>query len=175
MDITALSMAPIAVQWHVGFAILAVILGPIALFRKRRDAIHKVAGRIWVLAMLGLSGSSFWIQTINLIGPFSPIHILSVVTLIGLFVAVRAIRAGDYLAHGRAMRALYMQALIGAGVFTFLPDRRMNALMGGDNPQMVFVLATLIGTLAIVVIWFHPTLSRALGRRIPLFNGKVRG
>ena len=175
MDVTALFAAPIVVQGHVGFAVLATVLGPIALFRKRRDRVHKVTGRIWVLAMLGLVGSSFFIHSIQIIGPFSPIHILSLITLMGLFVALRAVRGGDYVTHGRAMRALYMQALIGAGVFTFLPGRRMNALIGADNPQTVFAVAAVIGTIAIAVIWFHPMLSRILGRRIPLFNGRVRG
>jgi len=175
MDVAALTNAPIAVQGHVGFAVLAVILGPIALFRKRRDLIHKVTGRIWVLAMLGLSLNSFFIHSIGLIGPFSAIHILSVTTLIGLFYGFRTARQRNFVAHGRAMRALYMQALIGAGVFTFLPGRRMNALIGADDPQVAFAVAALIGAAVIVVIWFHPILSRTLGRRIPLFNGRVRG
>jgi hypothetical protein len=57
---------------------------------------------------------------------------------------------------GRAMRALYIQALI-----------------GGQHPQIVFGAAALIGTIA--MIWFHPHLSRARGRRIPLFNGRLQG
>lgn len=175
MNITALTDAPIAVQWHVTFAILAVMLGPIALFRRQRDMLHRLAGRAWVLAMLGLSISSFFIHSVQIIGPFSPIHILSVTTLIGLFYGIRAALQRDFIAHGRAMRALYMQALIGAGVFTFLPGRRMNALIGADDPQLVFGAAALIGTAAIALIWFHPTLTGALGRRIPLFKGKVRG
>ncbi len=174
MDATALTQAPISVQWHVGFAIMAVFLGPFALFRTRRDWVHKITGRIWVFAMLGASISSFFIHSIGLIGPFSPIHILSVITLIGLFYGVRAARQRNFIAHGRTMRALYIQALIGAGVFTFLPGRRMNALIGADNPQIVFAFAALIGAVVIAVIWFHPRLSRGLGRRIPLFNVKVR-
>lgn len=175
MDLTALTDAPIATQGHVGFALLAVILGPIALFRKRRDLFHRVTGRIWVLAMFGLSLSSFFIHTIKIIGPFSPIHILSVTTLIGLFYGFWAALRRNFIAHGRAMRAIYMQALIGAGVFTFLPGRRMNALIGADNPQIIFGTAALLGLVMIAIIWFHPTLSSTLGRRIPLFNGRVRG
>lgn len=175
MDITALTHAPIAVQAHVGFAIMAVFLCPIALFRKKRDLIHKVTGRIWVLAMLGLAGSSFFIHTARTIGPFSPIHILSLVTLMGLFVALRAVRSADYVTHGRAMRALYIQALIGAGVFTFLPGRRMNDLIGADNPHFAFGAVAMIGAIMIAVVWFHPRLTRVLGRKIPLFNSGVRG
>ncbi len=175
MDLTALTDAPIATQGHVGFALLALILGPIALFRKRRDLFHRVAGRVWVLAMLGLSLSSFFIHSIKIIGPFSPIHLLSVTTLIGLFYGFRAALQRNFVAHGRAMRSLYMQALIGAGIFTFLPGRRMNALIKGDDPQIIFGTAALLGLALIAIIWFHPTLSRALGRRIPLFNGRVRG
>lgn len=175
MNILVLDMAPLAVQIHVGFAILAIVLGPIALFRKRRDIWHKVIGRMWVLAMFCLAASSFWIHSIRLIGPFSPIHLLSLVTFAGLFFGLRAALQGDVQTHGRTMRALYIQALIGAGIFTFLPGRTMNHLFANGlfGPQIIFAITAAIGLILIAVIWVHPTLSRSLrkARRIPLFIG----
>jgi uncharacterized membrane protein len=146
----------------------------VALFRASRDIWHKVAGRIWVLAMIGLAGSSLFIHEARIIGPFSPIHALSIVTFVGLFMGLRAALRRDFVAHGRAMRALYVQALIIAGVFTFLPGRRMNMLIGGD-PNVVFMAAAAIGVIAGALVWFLPSLRRSLGsgpRRIPLFNDK---
>jgi uncharacterized membrane protein len=41
--------------------------------------------------MLMVSVSSFWISTIKILGPFSPIHFLSVFTIWSLFEAIRSI------------------------------------------------------------------------------------
>jgi hypothetical protein len=63
------------------------------------------------------------------------------------------------------MRALYAQALIIPGLFTFLPGRRMNALFGTGQDMAVFWVAAVLGVLAMALIWFHPTLTRAVGKR----------
>ena len=65
MDVTALSDAPLAVQCHIGFALPALVLGPIALLRHRRDLVHRLVGRAWVVAMLGLSLSSFFVHSVG--------------------------------------------------------------------------------------------------------------
>lgn len=168
MSITAISEAPLAIQFHVAFALPAALLGPVALLRRRRDLLHRITGRLWILAMLGLAVSSFFVHSIRLIGPFSPIHLLSITTLAGLAYGFRAALRRDFITHGRTMRALYLQALIGAGVFTFLPGRRMNALFGAENPQLVFWIAASCGLALAALIWFHPTRPR-----IPLFNTRA--
>lgn len=172
MDFTAITEAPFIIQAHVACALPAIVLGPIALFRSRRDIWHKIAGRVWVTAMAGLAGTSLFIHEIRMFGLFSPIHILSLVTFVGLFFALRAVFRRDYAAHGRAMRTLYLLALIVAGVFTFGPGRRMSRLFGGD-PQLVLIMAALLGAAVFAGIWFAPNLRRATqkSRRIPLFNG----
>jgi len=43
---------------HVCAALLALCLGPFALFRTRRDRWHKIAGYVWVLAMIVAAVSS---------------------------------------------------------------------------------------------------------------------
>lgn len=175
MSLTALTSAPVAIQIHAMLAILTFVLGPVALLRRQRDRVHKSVGYIWVLAMFGTAVSSLFISESPTFGPFSPIHILSFITLGGLTYALRAAIRRDTIAHGRAMRALYAQALIIPGVFTFLPGRRMNALFGDGQDMAVFWGAAIAGALAMAGVWFHPMLSRAVGlqgagrRRIPLF------
>lgn len=177
MPLDALTSAPLIIQAHAFSAIAAFALGPIALLRKRRDIWHKTAGYVWVMLMFSTALTSMFFSESPMLGPFSVIHILSVITLLGLTYGMRAALRRDFAAHGRAMRALYVQALIIPGVFTFLPGRRMTALFGTGQDMAVFWAALGFGALVMALIWFHPNLTRALGargkgwRKIPLFFG----
>lgn len=153
MNLIVLSEAPLIIQIHVAAALPALILGPIAIWRRQRDLLHRVAGWLWVLAMVVLAGSSFLIQEARQFGPFSVIHILSVFTFWGLWQGLTAIRRRDVMGHQRAMRLLYMQAIILAGVFTFLPGRRMNALFFADLPHLGFAFAGLAGGMVLWLVW----------------------
>lgn len=161
MALAPLIDAPPVVQLHVAAALLSVVLGPVAIFRRSRDIVHRMAGRVWVAAMLVTAGSSFWISEDPMIGPFSVIHILSVITLLGLVSAIRVIRVGDVAKHGATMRALYAQALMLAGAFTFFPGRRMSEAFFPGMPWLG--LAAMVGVAAVAVwlLWRD-------GRRNPL-------
>lgn len=183
MSISALSTAPVAVQIHLIFVMMSILVGPFALLRGRKDVWHKAFGYIWVTAMVGVVFSSLFISENPMLGPFSPIHILSFITFASLVYALRAALRRDFVAHGRTMRALYAQALIIPGVFTFLPGRRMNAVFSSGQDMAVFWVAAAVGALVMAGIWFHPALSRAVGlnggglkgtgwRKIPLFFGR---
>lgn len=162
MNFDVLAEAPVAVQIHVAAAVPAVLLGPVAIWRRKRDLVHRLAGRAWVLSMLVLAGSSFLITEARHLGPFSVIHLLSILTLVGLWQGIAAIRRGDVATHQRSMRALYLQALILAGVFTFLPGRRMSALFFEGTEGPGFFLAAGLGGLAVLAIWRE---GRLLQRR----------
>jgi uncharacterized membrane protein len=71
------------------------------------------------------------IHQIRLFGPFSPIHLLAVVTLLSVPSAVLAARKGNVGHHRRAMLALFWFALVGAGAFTLLPGRIMHRVVTG--------------------------------------------
>jgi uncharacterized membrane protein len=88
-------------------------------------------GWTWVLMMAAVALTSFWINELRLVGPFSPIHLLSVVTLVTLISSVTAARHHDIKKHKRQMRTLVFGALIIAGGFTFLPGRLMYAVVLG--------------------------------------------
>ena len=129
MNLSALSDAGFMIQLHVLCAVLSALLGPVALLRRRRDRIHKTVGYVWVTAMALTALSSMFILELRVIGPFSQIHILSVVTLVGLWQSIAQIRLGNVKIHRRVMWRLYWQAIGIAGLFSFLPGRDMNALI----------------------------------------------
>ena len=116
---------------HAIAAMLAIILGAWQLLSKKGNVTHRYIGYTWVLLMLYVSISSFWIQTIKIIGPFSPIHFLSVFTIWTIFEAIRSVRNGDVKRHKHMMKSLYALVLILTGLFTRLPGRIMNMVLIG--------------------------------------------
>lgn len=153
------------VQVHILFAVAAFLLGPVALLRRSRDRVHKGAGYLWVLAMTGTAVSSFWIHGFTVVGPFGPIHLLSLYVLWGLWQGVRHARAGDIAAHRATMRGLYLGAMLGAGLFTLLPGRRMSAMLFPDAPWTGFAGAAVLVMAVLVAMQLR---GRA---RFPLHNG----
>lgn len=145
MNPAPLLEASLAIQIHVAAAVAAMLLGAAILFRSKGDRAHRLAGRVWVALMALVCVSSFLIWTIRLWGPFSPIHILSVGTLVALVYAVGMARLRNIAAHRRTMQATYIGALVITGFFTLLPGRIMNdVLFGGDRPLLgAAVLAAL--------------------------------
>lgn len=138
MTFDPISTAPIAVQIHLVAAVLAVLIGPIAIYRTRRDLVHKVIGRTWVSAMAVLAISGFFIPAaiLPLVGVFGPIHLFSIWTLFSLTRGIRAILRRDVARHRAEMRALYWQALGIAGLLTLLPGRRLNAVLFSGAEQV---------------------------------------
>ncbi|MFN3447730.1 MAG: hypothetical protein ACK44F_03450 [Roseococcus sp.] len=113
---------------HLAASLLALggIVAVLALPKGRLA--HRLIGR-GAAAMLLLSAiSSFGIASR---GHLSPIHILSVVTLVNVPLAVRAAQAGRIAAHRRAMLA-NAGGLVVAGLFaTFAPGRYLYGLLFG--------------------------------------------
>lgn len=131
MSLAPLLEAPLAVQIHAAAAIAAVILGALVLFGRKGTPRHKAMGRVWVALMLIAATASIFINEIRLVGPFSPIHIFSVLTFVGVAQGIWEIRRGNVRGHRAAMQGLYFLALILAGAFTMLPGRRMHDVLFG--------------------------------------------
>jgi len=117
---------------HAAAAILALGLGIVQLALPKGGPRHRALGHVWVALMGGVAASSFWIHDLRMVGPFSPIHLLSAGTLAALVVALRAARRGNYRDHRHAMLWLFFAALIGAGAFTLLPGRDMHLVLFGQ-------------------------------------------
>ena len=92
---------------------------------------HRLVGKIWVFAMVVAALSSFFIHEIRVIGNFSPIHLLSIVTLIWLVLGVQAARKNQIKRHQIIMNSIYFFALIVTGFFTLLPGRLMHEILFG--------------------------------------------
>lgn len=116
---------------HALAALLAMVLGAIQLAAPKGTRFHRTLGYIWVCAMALVALSSFWIHEFRWVGPFSVIHLLSLLVLVTLFYAIRAVRRGNVAGHRAAMIQLYLLALLLTGAFTLLPGRTMHAVIFG--------------------------------------------
>ena len=131
MTLAPLLNASIAIQLHAFAAIAAFALGLMQFARRKGTFSHRTFGWIWVMLMLIVAISSFWIHDIKLWGIWSPIHILSVVTLVNLPLAVWMARKHNVRAHRYWMLGIFAGALVIAGIFTFVPGRIMHGVRFG--------------------------------------------
>jgi uncharacterized membrane protein len=131
-----MSLAPLIdatpiIQIHTFAAVLALALGIWQLALSKGGPRHRWVGYVWATLMMLISLSSFFIHEIRLFGPFSPIHLLSILTLVAVPRAILAARRGDYTAHKRGMQTVFWLALVGAGLFTLLPARILGKVFFG--------------------------------------------
>jgi uncharacterized membrane protein len=120
-----------AIQLHAFVAMTAFVLGIVQLSAPKGTLPHRTVGWIWVTLMAMVSLSSFWIHQLRLWGPWSPIHLLSIVTLVTLPLAVWAAHRHAVDHHRRAMTGIFLGALVVAGLFTLVPGRIMHAVVLG--------------------------------------------
>ena len=129
-----MSLAPLldaapAIPVHAFAAMAAFALGLVQFAAPKGTLPHRTVGWIWVALMATVAASSFWIHEIRLLGPWSPIHLLSIFTLIVLPIAVWRARRHRVADHRRIMTMIFAGALVIAGLFTFLPGRIMHAVV----------------------------------------------
>ncbi|MCA0023836.1 MULTISPECIES: DUF2306 domain-containing protein [unclassified Mesorhizobium] len=131
MSLGPLLSARPPIPWHALAAFAALAIGGVQLALPKGTLRHRAIGYLWAALMLAVAISSFWIQQIRLLGPFSPIHLLSILVLVTVPLAVWHARNHRVAKHRKAMIALYIFALVGAGVFTLVPGRIMHDVVFG--------------------------------------------
>ena len=131
MTLAPLVVAPAVIQLHAVAALTALVLGIVQLAAPKGTLPHRLFGWLWAGLMLAVILTSFFIHTIRWWGPFSPIHLLSLFTLVMLPLALLHARRHDWRRHGSAMVGLFVGALVIAGGFTLLPGRLMHAVVFG--------------------------------------------
>lgn len=163
----SLAEFPLHLHLHLWSALMALMLGPVVLYRRRRDIWHRAAGRVWVALMALTAGSSLWLEAgiMPIYRGVGAIHLLSAFVFFGLWRGVSAARSGDAVTHSGWMRGLYWQALVLPGLLTLLPGRTLNLVfLGGDGRVGLIVIAS-VGLLAGLGLVLR--LSRIPGERPP--------
>jgi uncharacterized membrane protein len=132
-----MSLAPLLdaapeIPIHAIAAMAAFALGIVQFAAPKGTLPHRTVGWIWVGLMAIVAVSSFWIHEIRLLGPWSPIHLLSIMVLGLLPVAVVAARRHNVSRHRKTMIGIFTGGLVIAGLFTFLPGRIMHAVVFGQ-------------------------------------------
>ena len=83
--------------------------------------------------MLAVSISAFWIHQLRLWGPWSPIHLLAIFTLVMLPLGVWYAHRHAVERHRWTMIGIFVGALVIAGIFTFVPGRIMYQVTFGQS------------------------------------------
>lgn len=116
--------APWVIQAHVTGAVTALLVGLVILAQRKGGTRHRTLGWIWVIAMALTAISSIFIPASEE-ARFSWIHGLSTWVLLATPIGLAAIRFRNVRRHARWMTMLFISGLFIAGLFTFMPGRRM--------------------------------------------------
>ena len=131
IDLSPLLNAAAPIHFHALAALAAAGLGAVQLWRPKGGRVHRRLGYLWAALMAGVAISGLFIHETRMVGLFSPIHLLSLLTLAGLWVAILRARSGNIAGHRRVMMLLFWLALVLTGLFTFWPGRVMHQLLFG--------------------------------------------
>ena len=131
MSLEPLLSASPAIQLHAFAAMSAFVLGLVQLAAPKGTLPHRTLGGIWVAIMFVVAISSFFIHQLRIWGPWSPIHLLSIFTLVMLPLGVWRAHNHQVQRHRWIMISLFFGALVIAGLFTFVPGRIMHAVVFG--------------------------------------------
>lgn len=132
MSLAPLLNAEPAIQVHAFTALAAFALGVVQLSAPKGTLPHRTVGTVWVALMVVVAVSSFFIHELRVWGNWSPIHLLSIFTLAMLPLAVLHARRHRVDRHRNAMTAIFVGALVIAGLFTLAPGRIMHAVVFGN-------------------------------------------
>jgi uncharacterized membrane protein len=149
-----------AIQIHIIAALISLALIPPVLWRVRRDGWHKKLGYVWVTAMVITAVSSFWISGIGMFGRFSPLHLLSIMSLITMGLAIYWAIKRNIHAHQRALRNLSTFGLGIPSVLNFLPGRTFSNAFFADTPILGLVLSAIV--MGAILLWRSGALARIL-------------
>ncbi len=158
-------MTPL-VATHAFAALVALVVGSWQLFVGPSGTRgHRLAGRAWVVAILYVAVTSFWIQEIRP-GHFSALHALSVVTLVTVPLGVVRARQGRIPEHRAAMTGNWI-GLVGAGAAASLVPQRAIPQLVLDDPAAAAVAGALVLVTAVAVVGAGRALDVAVGRARP--------
>ncbi|MEE4210876.1 MAG: DUF2306 domain-containing protein [Parvularcula sp.] len=147
--VTELTPPIIALHW--GTAVLAFFLGLIILLRPKGTGAHRTLGLFYAAAMVITAVAAFFVREGDVSGwaylsfaGMSPIHLFVPMTLFGIASGLLgALVWKNASAHRSAMISTYVGALLIAGLFTFLPGRRMHLLIFADPAEVEAIMKSM--------------------------------
>jgi len=136
---------------HAVAASYSLLFGAFQLLRRRKGGrLHRVIGRVWVVAMYVVCFTSFGIQTLN--GGFSWLHALSLLTIGTVSVGLWAAVTRRIPAHKNFMTGSYF-GILGAFVgVVAVPSRRIPSMAAHDLPMLLLWVAALVLTAVFTVV-----------------------
>ena len=118
-----------AVVLHLTTVMLALPLGLSQLVLPKGTLRHRTVGYIWCALMTVTALVSFSVHTLLPSWPFSPIHLLSALTLVTIPGIIYFARTGRIDRHQRSVLFLMIGGLVVAGFFTLIPSRALGQLV----------------------------------------------
>lgn len=126
--------AGLVIQLHVVTVIGAAIVGLMLMTRLKGTTFHRTGGYIYMAAMFLTGIVTLFIPRPPFgphIGPFGPLHLFSLIALIGVPAALWYARQGKWMIHGRIMGGLFVGGIGIAGIGAFTPGRIMWSVFFG--------------------------------------------
>ena len=119
-----------AVVIHLATVLPALPIGLYLFATRKGGTRHRWLGRLWMALMAITAIAALFIRHLN-DGAFSFVHLASVVTLVGIPLAIRAAQQGRIADHRANLVNMFIGALLVSGLLSFLPGRIMWLWMFG--------------------------------------------
>jgi len=121
-----------AISIHFFAALWAIVAGTSQLLTRKGTRLHKVVGWSWMVSMVVVAISSFWLTGfMDVLWGSSPIHLLSIWVLFCVASSIYSARVGNIKSH-KAFAVGAFFGVIGAGLGALAPGRLLNQwLLGG--------------------------------------------
>lgn len=134
---------------HVVSALFVLAIGPVQIFRRRRDSIHRTMGYLWVAAMYYVCLSSFWIVSE---GHFTWLHGLSAFTILTVTLGLVSAIRRNIPAHRGNMVGSYLGIAIAFGFAVGVPGRSIPRLLSADPGTALFVVVLVLLTVGAIYL-----------------------
>lgn len=133
IDWSPLLEAPWFIQWHAFAALAGLMLGTVQFVAPKGTLPHKLLGFVWIILLTIVTVTSYLTIFMFEVVRFSPIHVLSAVTTVGLIAGVTLLfrKGPEFKRHGRSFFLIYVFGLVVTGGFTLMPGRIMHDVVFG--------------------------------------------
>lgn len=133
---------------HAIAASFVILFGPVNILRRRKDAQHKLLGRIYAAMMSFVCISGMFIYTD---GGFTIFHALAIVNFSCVTIGILAIRRRNVHLHRGMMIGSWLGTTIAGAFAVLIPGRRIPTLAVEDPTLLWSIVAAVIIGAAIVV------------------------